>query len=870
MHKVMTDPKMFPFSKMCCPALLAAMFCVLAGLAPAAFPTLYMKPVCLQQLHSPTNMTTANDGSGRIFICEQQGKVMIFQGGMLRPTPFLDLSGSFVTLRGTPAGASYDERGLLGMAFHPGYSNSSSPGYRKFYVYYMKDSPNAPGTASAPVDSMSVISEFQVSATDPNVAVLASERVLLSFDQPQFNHSGGQLEFGPDGYLYIGFGDGGSANDNNAGHTGGNATSPRPNGILGNGQDRRVLFGKIIRIDPLGTDGPGGQYGIPADNPFVGMGQDFADNSLDGPMRGEIWSYGMRNPWRFCFDKRAGGTNRMFCGDVGQGKVEEINLIVGGGNYGWRYKEGSFVFDSLMATNGIAPASPIDPIAQYEHPGLGGGTLGLPSLGLSVTGGYVYRGSAIPALVGKYVFGDYGATSGTASGRLMGLEETSPGVFALTQTLPLVGPNPFALRVQCLGEDESGELYVGTKITAGVLELSGGLPAGGIYKLVPAATTGTVNITNSNSSSTTAGRDTTIFSESDFSDATGSYMFAGVAGGQGTRRAMLSFSVTSTTIPAGASVAAARVTLQMTKQAQTGAISNTFTLHKMNAQWLEGTSNSDGQSPGPGFGIQATVNDATWNFRKITSVGPPLAGTAWTSPGADGDYVDAISGSVFITTTGAWQFTGAGLAADVQSWVTTPSTNFGWILRGDESYDDTNALNKAAKQFASRQYGTSSQRPKLAIDWGTPPAATRRETWLSTYFPTQPIGFYLGDDDDAEGDGIDNLIEYAYAFSPLAKNASDGLTASSTSNGSGTDHNFTFRRDPRATDLTYELQVSTDMVGWTTIVTSTAGATPTGAGFVSEADAVGEAPVKVVTARQVLAAGADTRDFVRLKITRAP
>ena len=857
-------------------SLIAVLSLALCGAVRAAFPTLYLKPVCVSQLHSPTNITTANDGSGRMFICEQQGKVMIFQGGMLRPTPFLDLTGSFVTLRGSPAGASYDERGLLGMAFHPGYSTPASAGYRKFYIYYMKNSPNAPGTGSAPVDSMSVISEFQVSATDPNTALLSSERVLMSFDQPQFNHNGGQLEFGPDGYLYIGFGDGGSSNDNNAGHTGGNATNPRPNGILGNGQDLRVIFGKILRIDPLGSNGPGGQYGIPEDNPFVGQTQSLVSTQAvpvdySGPVREEIWSYGMRNPWRFSFDKRAGGTNRLFCGDVGQGKVEEIDLIEGGGNYGWRYKEGSFIFDAAMATNGISPSAVINPVAQYEHPNLGSATLGLPGLGLSITGGYVYRGSAIPALSGKYVFADYGATSGNATGRLMGLEETSPGSgsFTLTQALPLVGGNPFGLRVQCMGEDESGELYLGTKVTAGVLELNGGLPAGGIYKLVSAATSGSVTLTNNN---TTLGKDTSLFSESDFSDGQGSHFFAGIAGSTSQiRRALVAFNVTSTSIPLGSSVASARVVLYVNK-VPPATITNTFSLKKMNLQWLEGASNSDAQSPGPGFGIEAAINDATWNFNKVTSVGSPPSGISWSNPGGDGDYVDAVSGSVLINGVGAYTFTGAGLASDVQNWVSAPATNFGWMLFGDETLPDTPPVSTlAAKRFSSRQISTTSQRPKLIIDWGTAPAISRRETWLSTYYPTQPTGFYLGDDDDADGDGYSNMVEYAFAFSPVTTNApATGLIAEPTSNVGGTDHNVSFRRDPRATDLTYELQSSTDLLTWTTIVTSTAGATPTGAGFVSEATISGESPMKLVSAKQALAAGLDSKSFVRLKLTRAP
>jgi hypothetical protein len=310
--------------------------------------------------------------------------------------------------------------------------------------------------------------------------------------------------------------------------------------------------------------------------------------------------------------------------------------------------------------------------------------------------------------------------------------------------------------------------------------------------------------------------------------------------------------------------------LQVNQQASSP-IANTFTLHRMNAAWTEGTSNSDGQSPGPGFGIEATVNDATWNLRQVTAIGAPPTGNAWTNPGADGDYNDAISGSAFIGSIGSFVFSGAGLGADVQSWISSPSSNFGWILRGDESYDPFVSSNKAAKRFSSRQNTSTSQRPKLAIDWGTAPAATQRETWLSTYFPTQPVGFFLADEGDFDGDGISNQIEYAYAFNPTTKqSASDGLVATSSSNGSGTDHNITFRRDPRATDLTYELQASTDLMLWTTIVISTAGGTPTGSGYVSEATVVGESPIKLVSAKQVLTSPNDKQSFVRLKVTRTP
>lgn len=824
--------------------IYAALFALSAATAAqAAFPTLYLKPVCTQQLHSPTNITTANDGSGRMFICEQQGKVMIFQNGMLLPTPFLDLTGSFVTLQGSPAGAGYDERGLLGMAFHPDYSNSASAGYRKFYIYYMKNSPNAPGSAAAPVNSMSVISEFQASATDPNVANLASERVLMSFDQPQFNHNGGQLEFGPDGLLYIGFGDGGSSNDNNAGHTGGVA-SPRPNGILGNGQDRRVLFGKILRIDPLGTNGPGGQYGIPPSNPFIGLTQDFTDNTLDGPMRGEIYAYGLRNPWRFSFDKRPGGTNRLFCGDVGQGKIEEINLITNGGNYGWRYREGTFVFDAVMSTNGIAPAVTTNPIAQYAHPGATG-VGATPQLGLSVTGGYVYRGSAIPALQGKYLFGDYGATAGATTGRVMGLEETSPGsgTFTLTQTVAFIGGNPLPVRIQCMGEDESGELYFGTKITAGVLELSAGLPAGAIYKVMPTTSPGSTTLD--------AAADTVLSADNDnASNGVGPYLFAGnTAGGINfaPRRSLLKFDVSG--LPAGAQAVSAALTLVENK---TIVGAKVFTIHRVTAQWAEGL--SDSGDPG-GIAVPAQFGDATWLYSQVTNTSP-YAGTEWLTPG--GDFISSASASTSVNSGGPYTWNGSAMAGDVNAWIADPASNNGWLLKGPEVANTTEA-----KRFASKDYVIATDRPKLAISYAVPPAATPYETWFSTLFPTAPTGSFFDPTGDADGDAIGNLLEYAFALSPVTRNATNGLQFSAVT----TTATAAFRRDPRATDLTYELQASDDLVQWDTIVTSTTGGTPTGPAFVSDVVISGEEPVRLVTATGTVTGG---KTFIRLKITRTP
>jgi len=286
--------------------LFAVVSLVAAGASNAAFPTLQMKPVAIGQFFSPTTVTHAGDGSGRLFVTDQRGKIHVLQDGEILPAPFLNLSAKLVTEQ-----ANFDERGLLGLAFHPDYETVGAPGNRRFYVFYSAPSPDA-GTAANPVNCRSVIAEYRVSATDPNVADPLSERVLLTFNKPQFNHNGGQLAFGPvDGMLYLSTGDGGSSNDDDAGHTGGSPA--RPAGALGNAQDLTRYMGKLLRIDPLGTNGPGGQYGIPADNPFV-----LADVPAVNELK-EIHAYGLRNPWRFAFD--SGGSHRMFLPDVGRGNT---------------------------------------------------------------------------------------------------------------------------------------------------------------------------------------------------------------------------------------------------------------------------------------------------------------------------------------------------------------------------------------------------------------------------------------------------------------------------------------------------------------------------------------------------------------------
>jgi glucose/arabinose dehydrogenase len=283
------------------------------------------------------------------------------------------------------------EQGLLGLAFHPNFAVNG-----RFFVYYTRGvSPNFE----------IVISEFtRASANqgDPN-----SERPLLVVSHPTFaNHNGGQLAFGPDGFLYMGLGDGGGGGDPN-----------------GNGQNLRTLLGKMLRIDVDSTPPQGQQHAIPADNPFA-----------SGGGLPEIWAYGLRNPWRFSFDQ---STGRHFCADVGQGNFEEVDLIAKGGNFGWNVMEGTHCFPPGTAS--CSTVGLILPITEYGHDVAGG---------ISVIGGFVYRGAAIPGLVGTYVFGDL------SSGNVWGLRQDSQGNWQRTLALT------HTLTVSSFGRDAANELYL--------------------------------------------------------------------------------------------------------------------------------------------------------------------------------------------------------------------------------------------------------------------------------------------------------------------------------------------------------------------------------------------------------------------------
>lgn len=435
----------------------------LAAAAEAGFPQIKLEPVTQSSLVAPVAIANAGDGSSRMFVADQRGTIRVIENGVLLPQPFLDLSAQLV-----PERAGFDERGLLGLAFHPNFGQAGQAGSDKFYVFYSAPQPNGnPSDPVNPVNAQSIVAEYSVDSLGANVANPASGRIVLSFDKPQFNHNGGYVGFGPDKLLYISTGDGGGSGDNEPGHTGGGAGDPA--GGLGNSQDLSKLMGKILRIDPLGTNSANGQYGIPADNPFVGQ----------AGARGEIYAYGLRNPWRVAFDDGPGGTGRMFIADVGQGAVEEINLLEKGANYGWRIKEGTFPYDGTASPN--PPATLTDPIAQYAHPGA---NRGLPEIGLSITGGAVYRGSSSPALQGKYLFGDWSNSFSAPKGTLLGLEETSPGDFQLS-VLDVLGGNPRNEYVLAFGQDELGEVYVATKRTLAPSQLGpDGKPTGSIYRIV--------------------------------------------------------------------------------------------------------------------------------------------------------------------------------------------------------------------------------------------------------------------------------------------------------------------------------------------------------------------------------------------------
>ncbi|MBL9163021.1 MAG: PQQ-dependent sugar dehydrogenase [Planctomycetaceae bacterium] len=403
-------------------------------------------------MSAPDYAISPPSDSARLFVVEQKGLLRIIENGVLQPGAALDISA-----RVSPpfnAGNANDERGLLGLAFHPGFNDPASVGYRTLYTYNSEPIPtgslptfSAPNNASQSYKN--VVNEWKMSVSNPNVVDPASGREVISFGKNAGNHNGGTIAFGPDGYLYVGLGDGGNSNDSGASHL-------EPGG---NSQNLSTPLGKMLRIDPvnpaLTASSPNaassnGQYRLPASNPFQAAGQ-----------VAEIYAYGFRNPYRFSFDAASGD---LILADVGQNNIEEIDRVTLGGNYGWAVKEGTYLFNRSNGTIGAPPGnnSPglpvglIDPIQgtqgilQYDH-----------GDGISITGGFVYRGSAIPQLAGKYVFGDLALRGSPvrADGRLFYADLVTGIIneFKIPQFVNDQLPN--GLTVHGFGQDGAGELY---------------------------------------------------------------------------------------------------------------------------------------------------------------------------------------------------------------------------------------------------------------------------------------------------------------------------------------------------------------------------------------------------------------------------
>ncbi len=331
----------------------------------------------------PLYVTHAGDGSSRLFVVEQGGAIRVIKDGVVLAQPFLDVSG-LISREALEDG--YTERGLLGLAFHPGYADNGW-----LYINYTD------------VNGHTVVARYTVSADDPDRADPASAAPLLYVQQPYANHNGGHMAFGPDGYLYVSLGDGGSGGDPD-----------------GNGQNLATLLGSILRLDVNVADG----YAIPADNPFV-------DREGAHP---EIWAWGLRNVWRFSFDRATGD---LYLADVGQNQWEEINFqpvsSAGGENYGWNAFEGTHVYSGQPAASAV-----VAPVLEYAH-----------SNGrCSVTGGYVYRGERIPALQGVYLYGDW------CTGTIWSVQRDAGGLWQAVVSLES------GRSISSFGEDEAGELYL--------------------------------------------------------------------------------------------------------------------------------------------------------------------------------------------------------------------------------------------------------------------------------------------------------------------------------------------------------------------------------------------------------------------------
>ena len=355
-------------------------------------------------LDAPTAL--AFPGNGDIWVTEQKGQLRVIRNGKLMEAPLLDMASKMVKVND-----GYEERGLLEVTLHPDFKSN-----RKFFVFY-----SAPSTQKGS-NHKGVLAEYQLPTGSGQVSP-NSGRIILTIEEPDGNHNGGCVKFGPDGYLYVGFGDGGGQGDKH--------------GEIGNGQKMDTWLGKILRIDVNTNSG----YSVPKDNPFVGK----------KGVKPEIWAYGFRNPYRFSFDKASG---QLFAGDVGQDTWEEVDIIKKGANYGWRLMEGTHCYNPAdnCDTTGITM-----PITEYSH-----------KTGISVIGGYVYNGQQVPALKGKYIFADW-------VGKVFYLQQNGTAWTRGNISLKNVPENK---RVTGFGQDPEGEVYMLTNLESGPGKIKGS-----VYKI---------------------------------------------------------------------------------------------------------------------------------------------------------------------------------------------------------------------------------------------------------------------------------------------------------------------------------------------------------------------------------------------------
>ena len=404
---------------------------------------------------SPIGVVPIPDNSGRMVVIDQIGRLWVLDAsGNKMATPFIDLTSRMVTLS-----PGFDERGLLGVAFHPNYASNG-----RLFIYY-----NAPPRAGGPTptttwNNLARFSEFHISA-DPNVVDINSERNFLQIDDPQLNHNGGTMVFGPDGYLYISIGDGGGANDINAGHV----DDWYATNAGGNGQDVEAnLWGSVLRLDMDGEM----PYAIPPDNPFVGKtGHD------------EIYAYGFRNPYRMSFDM--GGSHRLFLGDAGQVLYEEVDVVEKGQNYGWNVKEGTHCFSAATPGTSLSECPTMDPFGnRLIDPVIEMLNAANPAPGvktLTVIGGHVYRGDGIKSLKGDYVFASFSRSFAGPMGELFIAKPAGPGLWPFIEISLASFTDHLGAFVKGFGQDLQGEIYVATST---VLGPSG--TTGKVYKLVAA------------------------------------------------------------------------------------------------------------------------------------------------------------------------------------------------------------------------------------------------------------------------------------------------------------------------------------------------------------------------------------------------